>query len=152
MAHGIYALTVGFGAVWIAERTVADVVRVDPSSRKPVVWTSLPYPAGFLCAGAGFLWATLSQGNSVSRIPVGPSHQPVTTNAGARPTQAIVADGRLFVASNTDHTVRVFDPRTFDRQQGSLHVAHNPYALTADAHGVWVTGTGENTVTRIAFR
>jgi hypothetical protein len=28
----------------------------------------------------------------------------------------------------------------------------NPYALTADDQAVWVTGLGNNTVTRIAYR
>ena len=58
----------------------------------------------------------------------------------------------MFVASNTDHTVVVLDPRTLHVKGEPVSVPFNPYGLTADEHGVWVTGQAGNTVTRLAYR
>ena len=63
-----------------------------------------------------------------------------------------MAGGRLYVTSNADHTVLTMNPRTVDQEGRPLRVSHNPYAITADARDLWVTGLGENTLTEIAYR
>ena len=76
---------------------------------------------------------------------------PVTTDAGNRPEQMVAAGHRLFVASSTDHSVLVFDPRSAKQVGAPLTVGNNPYALAAGDGAVWVTGTSGNTLTRIAY-
>jgi YVTN family beta-propeller protein len=63
-----------------------------------------------------------------------------------------VAGGRLFVANRNDNTVLVFDPATLKRIGKPIEVGFNPYAMVADERSVWVTGLGDNTLTRIDYR
>jgi DNA-binding beta-propeller fold protein YncE len=62
-----------------------------------------------------------------------------------------VARGRVYVASTIDHTVLVLDPKHPRRKGKSLSVPLNPYAVTAGAGHVWVSGLGRNTLTRLDF-
>ena len=75
----------------------------------------------------------------------------MTSLAGHRPAQMVAAGGHLFVASTTDHTVLVFDPRSAKQVRAPLEVENNPYAMAAGDGAVWVTGI-EGTVTRIVYR
>jgi DNA-binding beta-propeller fold protein YncE len=151
MPRGAGAVTTGSGAVWVAERDVPDVLRLDPHTGRTVVWAKLLAPASALYYGGGYVWATLGSADSIARIDPRRRDGVVTTAAGHRPSQAVLAGERLFVASTTDHTVLVIDPRTALVVGAPLHVALNPSAITADRRAVWVTGAGENTITRIAY-
>ena len=73
----------------------------------------------------------------------------VTSKLAARPAQLTIAGGRAWVASNTDHTVVIVDPKDVKRVGRPLPVPLNPFAVAAGAGHVWVTGVGRNTVTRI---
>ena len=75
----------------------------------------------------------------------------VTTAVARRPAQIAVAGGRVFVASNTDHTVVVLTRRRSGASGKPLDVPLNPYGVVAGAGHVWVTGLGENTVTRLDY-
>jgi DNA-binding beta-propeller fold protein YncE len=151
LPHSVYAVAAGSGAVWVAEHDVPQVLRVDPATGKTKVWTRLLAPASALSSSGGYIWATMSGAGLITRISPRPCGCP-TTAVGHRPVQALVAGGRLFVSSNTDHTVVVMDPRTLTVEGQPLRVGVNPYALAADERNVWVTGTGENDITRIAYR
>ncbi len=153
MPHGIAGLTTAAGFVWVAEQDVPDVLRVDPRTGQRVVWgRKLAAVASELYYGGGYVWAMLATADSIARI--GPDHvgDVVTTAAGHRPVNAVVAGGHLFVTSNTDHTVLTINPRTALQEGAPFPVAHNPYAIAADARALWVTGLGESTLTRIAYR
>ncbi len=151
MAHGVQALATGANALWVAERESPDVLRIDPRTHKSVVWAGLTDPASDLYYGAGYLWATLATADSIVRIDPRTGNT-VTTAVGHRPESVVAVGGRLFVANTTDHTVLVIDPRTTRAEGPPLGVALNPLAITGDDRAVWVTGLGENTVTRIAYR
>jgi streptogramin lyase len=151
LPHSVYAIAAGSGAVWIAEHDVPRVLRVDPDTGKTEVWSRLLAAASALSLSGGHLWATMSGAGLITRIsPRERGGQ--TTSVGHRPAQALIAGGRLFVSSNTDHTVVVMDPRTLAVEGKPLRVGLNPYALAADDRNVWVTGTGESDITRIAYR
>ena len=77
---------------------------------------------------------------------------PTVTTAGHSPNGVAVAGGRVFVASRTDHSVIVFDPRTARQAGRALDVAVDPYAVAAGFGHVWVTGQGDNTVSRVDLR
>src|SRR5829696_4783624 len=104
-ADGIAAIALGGGAAWVAlvqERRVVRVVAGESAQQS--AW--LTAPATELAFGAGRLWASVPDDDSVVRIHPG-SRQVVTTRAGRRPAGLAVAGGRVFVASNTTHTVDV---------------------------------------------
>jgi DNA-binding beta-propeller fold protein YncE len=109
----------------------------------------LAEPAGALAYGGGHLWASIPDVDSVSRIDPRRSRV-VTTAVGRRPAGLALAHDRLFVASNTRHTVAVLDPGAPQRRAiQQLRVPPNPYAMTAGGGHVWVTGMANGTVTRI---
>jgi sugar lactone lactonase YvrE len=152
MPHGIAAIAVGDGFVWLAEQDVPDVLRLDPRTWRFAVWApKLPGAAPALYFGGGYLWATLESADFVVRIDPHRQGGAIPTAAGHRPEHVVAAGGRLFVTSNADHTVVIMNPRTADQEGKPLRVPHNPYAIAADTRGVWVTGLGENTLTRIAY-
>jgi DNA-binding beta-propeller fold protein YncE len=151
MPHGIAAIATDDRFVWVAEQDVPDVLRFDPKTGHVEVWAKMSGVAPALYYGGGYIWATLESADFVVRVPPRPGESPITTAAGHRPERAVVAGGRLFVTSNADHTVVVMNPRTMDAEGKPLRVPHNPYAIAADARGVWVTGLGENTLTKIAY-
>jgi hypothetical protein len=58
----------------------------------------------------------------------------------------------VFVASFTNHQLVVLDPVTLQPKGDPVRVPFNPYAVTADERGIWVTGLAGSTVTRLAYR
>ena len=52
---------------------------------------------------------------------------------------------------NIDHVVAVVDAATVKPAGRPIAVPPNPYAITADAKSLWVTGTGDGTLTRIPY-
>ena len=64
----------------------------------------------------------------------------------------MLAGGHLFVSSRNDNTVVVLDPKTLKPVGEPIEVGFNPYAMVADERSVWVTGLGDNTLTRIDYR
>jgi len=103
-----------------------------------------------LAYGGGHLWASVSADDSIARYdPRG--NQTVTTADARRPAGLAVAQGRVFVASNTDHTVVVVDPETSRPVGDPLRVPPNPWAVAAGAGHVWVSGVGANTLSRIDY-
>jgi streptogramin lyase len=149
--HGIAALAAMADALWIAERDPPTVVRFDPRTRETKVWAKLAGPAPFLGTGAGYLWASMGTENLMTRINPR-TDDTDSTAVGDQPAQSVVAGDRVYVASNTDHTLVVFDPRTVRQTGKPIPMENNPYALAADSRYVWVTGLGGDTLTRLAYR
>jgi DNA-binding beta-propeller fold protein YncE len=149
-ADGIDAIALGAGAAWVALARTHRVVRVRPGEPADHAW--LTEPASELAFGAGHVWASVPDDDSVARID---PHTllAVTTDVGPRPSGLAVAGGHVFVASNTRHTVDVLDPRRMLRGPVQrLPVEPNPYAVAAGGGHVWVAGLGAGTLTRIDYR
>jgi hypothetical protein len=146
---GLAAIALGGHAVWLALEREPRIVRLSLSARREIGIT-LTGAASALAWGGGYLWASVAESDAVARVD--PTRgQAVTTAVGRSPAQIAVAGGRVFVASNTDHTVVVLDPENPRKARESLPVPLNPYAVAAGAGHVWVTGVGENTLTRIDY-
>jgi sugar lactone lactonase YvrE len=148
--HGVSAIALGGGALWASEVRHARMLRVDLRTGRLRAWAPLDASAVALAYSGGYLWASERAFNAVARID---THKPgslVTTAAGHSPAGVAIAGGRVFVASTTDHTVIVIDhPRAARLSGRPLNVAVDPYAMTAAFGHVWVTGQGDNTVTRL---
>jgi outer membrane protein assembly factor BamB len=146
---GVSSIALGGGALWVAAMRTAKIVRVDVASGARMNWARLVLAAYGLAYGGGYLWAGSPNDDVVYRIDprvrdTAPSH-----SAGRRPEQLAYADGRLFVASSNNQSLLVLDPRTLKPAHAPLQMPLDPFAVTADARHVWVTGIGENTVTRV---
>jgi Protein kinase domain len=147
--RGINAIALGVNAVWVALAREPRIVRLSLAARRQFGAT-LTSPASALAFGGGYLWASVTDDDAVARVSPARG-QTVTTAAARAPGEIAVADGRVFVASNIDHTVVVLDPKRPRRTGTPVKVALNPWAVTAGAGHVWVTGVGRNTVTRLDY-
>lgn len=147
-ADGIAAVARGGGYLWLALEREGRVMRIARDGElEHGAW--LTSPASELAYGAGYLWASVQIDDTVARID--PRSTLAPTTRVWHPEQLVVARGRVFVASNTDHSVVMIRPSTGERI-GKLRVERNPYGVAAGAGHVWVTGMGANTLTRIDFR
>jgi streptogramin lyase len=145
------AVTTGGGFVWVTLESDPRLLRIDPRTRTVTVRTMLAAPGSALSYGDGFLWVTMNAIDSIARVrPL--RGAPVTTGVGHRPSQSVTARGRVYVAVITDHVVQLVNPRTARLAGVPVRVDLNPFAIAAGEGAVWVTGLGENTVTRIPYR
>jgi hypothetical protein len=149
LADDITALTLGRGRVW-AGTSNALVVSFTTQLRDRSAYR-LNVPAEVLTYGAGYVWASVTTENAVSRLDPRTPGIVTTTAAGHTPMGLAVAHGNVFVASNTDHRLVRLAPRTNDPIGRPMRVPHNPFAVAAGEGHVWVTGTADNTLTRIDY-
>ena len=129
LPRGVAALATGSGAVWIAERDAPDVLRFDPrTGKREPLGAQLAGPGDRARTyGGGYLWATLDAGD------IDRPRRPARTGGVVPPRRRAPARSRssppavsLFVASYTDHTVLVFDPRTVAPGGAPLDVDAQP--------------------------
>jgi DNA-binding beta-propeller fold protein YncE len=147
--RGVTAIVRGGDFIWAAVARTAKIVRVDRHSGRMRTWARLIYAAHSLAWAGGYLWATSPDGNSLARIDPRVKNSQINTNAGHFPEGVAMAGGRLFVASYNDQSLLVIDPKSLKPAGPAVTVPFNPYAVVAAGRHVWVTGLGENTVTRV---
>jgi YVTN family beta-propeller protein len=147
--EGIGGLVVGGGATWVIKARTNKVARLLPGQTVLADWAALPAPAAAMRYDDGALWVTLDE-DAIARI-IAAGGNLRTAAAGRSPAQSVLAGGHLFVASRNDDTVVVLDPKTLKPVGDPIGVGANPYAMVADERSVWVTGLGDNTLTRIDF-
>ena len=99
--------------------------------------------------GAGYLWADRALAEPRGADQSALARASVTSTAGHSPAGLAVAGGRVYVASTTDHTVVVIDPRTAQQTGRPLSVPFDPYAVAAGLGHVWVTSQAANSVSRL---
>ena len=146
--NDITALTVGGGFAWVAHDGVARLLGFDARLRvRHRAW--LLSMAHELTYGDGRLWTSEPADDSLGRYDL---RKGIAENLVApRPTGLAVAGGRVFVASNTTKTVVVVDQDTLEPVGDPISVPLNPWGVEAGAGHVWVSGLGENTLSRIDY-
>jgi DNA-binding beta-propeller fold protein YncE/predicted Ser/Thr protein kinase len=142
----VSAIAPAGGGVWVAVNLEPRVLRYGPEGRE-LRDPRLAAPASEVAFGARSLWASIQSADSVGQVP--PGRPSVATSIARNPSELVVADGRVFIASNTDHTVAVMNARTGRPEGDPIPVGLNPFAITAGEGAVWVTGMGDNSLTRI---
>jgi hypothetical protein len=149
----IAGLATAAGSVWVVERRrPQQLIRVAPRTGARRPWLKMPGSVSQLISDGTFLWATLGGDDMVARVRTNRRNSQVT-DVDQSPDTAVAAGGRVFVTNNTHDSVSVLDRRTAELTGDTIKLsAPNPFAITADEHSLWVTGTAENTVTRIAYR
>jgi streptogramin lyase/predicted Ser/Thr protein kinase len=149
--EGISSLATGDGAVWIASRRYAQLLRFDPSkqavTKRIRVGTDRPYDVTF---GAGSVWVTSPHDDLVSRVD--PATSSVTRIGVGRGPQGIAVRGNdAFVANSNDNTVSRIDVRASRTVGDPIDVPNNPFAVGISGHSVWVTCQPVNRVVRIDY-
>jgi DNA-binding beta-propeller fold protein YncE len=149
--EGVGGVIAAADAIWVIKSRSRKVARLKPGAGVLVDWATLPAPAQTMRYGAGSLWVTYEGEDAIARIAVRGGAM-ATASAGNGPAQVTVAGGRVFVASRNDQAVLMLDPVKLAPIGEPVRVGLNPYAMVADQHSVWVTGLGDNTLTRITYR
>ncbi|WP_053225754.1 serine/threonine-protein kinase [Solirubrobacter soli] len=148
---GVSGLAAGDGWIWVIKKATRRLARLAPGSSTLQDWTGLGSDTTTMRYADGALWITLAGDDAIARVGTdGRSLR--TTAAGRSPAQSVLAGGRLYVASRNDNTVIVYDPDTLEPIGEPIHVGFNPYGLADDGKSVWVTGMGDNSLTRIDYR
>jgi DNA-binding beta-propeller fold protein YncE len=147
---GINAITLGGGALWVSPFRDNHILRMDLRTGRLRQFSQLIVPASALAWGAGYLWGVVNTDGTL--ISINPrTGRPHFRTVAHRPWKLAVTGGRVFIASGNDDTLLVVNPKTMETEK-RLHMPFNPYAVTADARHVWVTGLGDDTVTRVDVR
>jgi YVTN family beta-propeller protein len=147
--EGIGGLVVGGGATWVIKARTNKVARLRPGQTALADWAALPAPAAAMRYDDGAVWVSLDV-DAIARV-MAEGGNLRTAAAGRSPAQSVLAGGHLFVASRNDDTVVVLDPKTLKPVGDPIAVGANPYAMVAGERSVWVTGLGDNTLTRIDY-
>ncbi len=132
----------------MAELRIGRVLRIDPRTGRSTARAPLEAPGFALAYGKGYVWVTQRDEDSIARIDPD-TGTVVASAAGHGPTGIAVAGDHVLVASTTDHTVVVIDPRTAKPVGRPVPVGLNPYALAASAGRAWVTNAAANSMTQL---
>jgi DNA-binding beta-propeller fold protein YncE len=150
--EGISSLAVGDGAIWIASRRFALLLRFDPSkegvTRRVRVGSNRAYGVAF---GAGAAWVSSPQDDLVTRVDAS-SYDPTRIAVGRGPAGLDVRGNDVFVADSSDNTVTRIDARSAQKVGEPIPVPVNPFAVAIAGHSVWVTCQPVNRVVRIDFK
>ena len=102
-----------------------------------------------IATGAGGVWVTDAEDNTVTRIdPASEGAVVATTSVGQGPTALAVGGGAVWVANTQDGTVSRIDPRTATVTH-TIPVGRRPTGVAAGAGAVWVANSLSGTLDRI---
>jgi streptogramin lyase/predicted Ser/Thr protein kinase len=149
--EGISSLATGDGAVWIASRRFAQLLRFDPSkagvTSRIRVGSNRAYGVAF---GAGAVWVTSPQDDLLTRVD--PKRRDTTRIAVGRGPEGLDIRGDdVFVANSSDNTVTRIDARSSQKVGEPIPVPVNPFAVSIEGNSVWVTCQPVNRVVRIDY-
>ncbi len=136
---GVRRLVLAGGRLWLLASNPAEVVGIDLSDpgRQRHVRLNADHSTD-LAVGAGYLWATLSDADKLSRISFdGGSSADFPTGRG--PSGIAVRKGTVWVANRTDSTLTRIDVRTGKPAEKEIRIPLNPYDLAAYDDAIWVT-------------
>jgi hypothetical protein len=148
--EGINDIRAADGAVWLLGRTKRDLIKVSPASHQPIVRIHIGRGAQRLAVAAGYVWVTDYDDDEVMRVdPKGPRE--VTVGVPSKPYGLHARADGIWVACYGDQSVVRIDPRHARRMGKPFPVGLNPVAVEVSHGSVWVTGVGDNSLTRIAL-
>ena len=133
------------GDLWVAP-LAGDVTQLDPATG--AVERHIDPNAGpvGLAIGAGAVWVTDNQADTVTRVDPTGLVTPVPVGHG--PGAIAVGDGGVWVADNGDNAVVRINPDT-SAVTATIPVGAAPTGIAVGGGSVWVANSGDGTVTRI---
>jgi serine/threonine-protein kinase len=145
---GADGVATGGGFVWVANRDLNTVTRVNARSRQvdgdPIQVGAEP---DSLAEGLGAMWVTNTSDNSVTRMDLGTGEPLDTHPVRARPEGILVAHGSVWVANGADGSVSRLDDEGNELTRADVGEAPVQLAATTDA--VWVTVSKENKIVEL---
>ena len=146
---GADGVATGGGFVWVANRDLNTVTRVNARSRQV---DGEPIEVGrepdSLAEGLGAMWVTNTSDNTVSRLDLDTGEVQDTYPVRARPEGILVANGAVWVANGADGSVSRLDEE--GNELSKADVGEAPVQLAATADAVWVTVSRENKIVELA--
>lgn len=149
------ALTIAYGALWVADCKEGTLNRIDIRTAKitATIATGIANPEGELnvAAGAGSIWVASDTKGVIARVD--PATNKVTASIPVDQDSFYLAfgHGSLWAVSSTQQSVQRIDPRTNSVVKKTA-VGKQPGFLAAGEGAVWVQEQGDGTVARIDAR
>jgi len=152
------AMTVAFGALWVANCRDSSLVRIDLKTTKvtATIRTGLADPTGelSLAAGAGSVWVLTDPKGVLSRID--PTTNRIIARIAVAPYSYAATFGfdAVWITNTGAHpsedagSVQRIDPET-NTVTATISVGPIPRFLAAGEGGVWTLNQGDGSVTRI---
>jgi hypothetical protein len=149
--EGVQSVRATRSSVWVLLRRGNTLVKYDARTGQP---TGARVRVGDdpqdIALSPGAVWVTNQDDNTVMRVD-SRTTDTVLIDVPSRPV-GIQARGRdVWVASRAASTLTRIDARTLHRRGEPVEVGVNPYALAVTASSVWVTGVGDNSLTRVDY-
>jgi len=152
------AMTIGFGALWVANCPDSSVYRIDLRTNKVsgVIRTGLADPTGelSLAAGAGSVWVLTDQKGFLSRINPHTERVVARIPVAAHSYAAAFGFNSVWITNTgpdgaaAPGSVQRIDPKT-NRVVATIPVGPAPRFLAAGEGGVWTLNQGDGSVTHI---
>jgi DNA-binding SARP family transcriptional activator len=131
------AAAFGFHAVWIAQATRVDLLRIDTRTNR----ISARIPLGGLpksvAAGAGAVWALTPAEGRLWRINPRTNAAVATIAIGENPTNVVTTENAIWVASQSSGILRRIDPHTNTVAQ-TVRLNHPLGGIAAAGNRLWV--------------
>ena len=146
------AMTIGYGALWVADCKARTVNRIDIRTNKvtAVIPTGLASPDGEMnvVSGAGSIWVASDKSGVIARID--PATNKVIASIKVEPGSCYLAfgEGALWAVSAGTQTLQKIDPRS-NTAVVTTKLGKAPGFLAAGEGGVWVQEQGDGAVARI---
>lgn len=148
MTEGIRSLVATPRGIWIVHRHNPAVSRFDPEAKKITKRVSVGQsPLGAAAYGAGAVWVTSPQEDTVARID-DKTGAKVSSGVGRTPTGIAARGKEIWVTSFIDHTMTRIDPKTSRPVGKDVATPLNPYRLTVTDNTIWLTAVGKGEIGR----
>ncbi len=130
----------GLGSLWIVDRAANSVAEVDPATNRKLDEVDVGAAPSAIAVGAGALWVTNFDDDTVTRIVLAESGAPTRSDfpVGDGPVDVAVGEGGVWVASSLDRTVTRLDPATGEIV-ATIELGNEPQRLAAGGGAVWVS-------------
>jgi virginiamycin B lyase len=142
-------ITGGYGSIWVTNRALNKVQRVDPDTDRPVAQGTVIEPCNGIVAAFGSIWTASCHGSLVrldpttlrttARIPT-----PIASNGEG---QLAVGFGDVWVSGGEGMLERV-DPAT-DRIVRRIPIPRRSNDIVAAFDSIWVSNPGRDAVIRV---
>jgi peptide/nickel transport system substrate-binding protein len=148
VAIPVFALGGSGGGTALAGIAANAVGAIDPDGR---ISDSIPATVAptEVAVGAGKVWVTSADGNSVVEIDPQTHAKVQTYSVGKGPTGVAFGGGFVWVANSLDNTVSQIDPQAQMVVGKPVPVGNGPIAVAYGDGSVWVANSGDRTVMRI---
>jgi YVTN family beta-propeller protein len=141
-------MATGYGSVW-SGRVFGAIARVDAGTEKVVARTSVGNDPSAIATGAGSVWITDSDDNTVTRLdPASDGAVIGTTSVGQGPAALAVGAGAVWVANTRADTVTRIDART-GTVTHTIPVGRRPTGVAVGEGAVWVANSLSGSLSRI---